>query len=286
MRRGLEEWSLNDACHSHQHEAAPGWADWYVGRWENTEKDVLFKKQVWGPHGGASQGSRDSKSRWLESFTRDFFQANRSKGSGPACLSAPSLVSNISFKPLSPPKTSTTPPSSHQETSLPTAQKIEVFRPELPPLPAPEQGLQAVSPCAGGGGLLRGPHPLAEATSAPGQALCMPQPPASPPPASPFQLPSSSALTQAQVSSKMGKPPSEFPLSYLPKKLELAFLSQPNLPTHPSRPTSRSGVIIPTGLWSSQSTRSSAHSGLAHTPTKHPMMLSPRAQGLLGHLSQ
>ena len=196
------------------------------------------------------------------------------------------LVSNISFKPLSPPKTSTTPPSSHQETSLPTAQKIEVFRPELPPLPAPEQGLQAVSPCAGGGGLLRGPHPLAEATSAPGQALCMPQPPASPPPASPFQLPSSSALTQAQVSSKMGKPPSEFPLSYLPKKLELAFLSQPNLPTHPTRPTSRSGVIIPTGLWSSQSTRSSAHSGLAHTPTKHPMMLSPRAQGLLGHLSQ
>ena len=95
MRRGLEEWSLNDACHSHQHEAAPGWADWYVGRWENTEKDVLFKKQVWGPHGGASQGSRDSKSRWLESFTRDFFQANRSKGSGPACLSAPSCFQHL-----------------------------------------------------------------------------------------------------------------------------------------------------------------------------------------------
>lgn len=58
MRRGLEEWSLNDARHSHQHEAAPGWADRYVGRWENAEKDVLFKKQVWGPHGGASQSSR------------------------------------------------------------------------------------------------------------------------------------------------------------------------------------------------------------------------------------
>lgn len=165
MRRGLEEWSLNDARHSHQHEAAPGWADRYVGRWENAE-DILLKKQVWGPRGGASQGSRDSKSRWRESFTGDFFQANRSQGSGPACLSAPSLVSNISFKPLSPPQTSTTPPSSHQETSLPTAQKTEVFRPELPLLPATEQGLQALSPCAGGGGLLRGPQPLTEVTSA------------------------------------------------------------------------------------------------------------------------
>lgn len=108
----------------------------------------------------------DSKSRWRESFTRGFFQASRSQGSGPACLSAPSLVSNVSST-----QTSTTPPSSHQETSLPTAQKIEVFRPELPPLPATEQGLQALSPCAGGGGLLRGPHPLAGVTSAPGQAL-------------------------------------------------------------------------------------------------------------------
>lgn len=42
MRRWVEDWSLNDAPRSHQHEAAPGWADRYVGRRENAKKDFFF----------------------------------------------------------------------------------------------------------------------------------------------------------------------------------------------------------------------------------------------------
>lgn len=46
MRRWVEDWSLNDAPRSHQHEAAPGWADRYVGRRENAKKDFFFPPQI------------------------------------------------------------------------------------------------------------------------------------------------------------------------------------------------------------------------------------------------
>lgn len=65
-------------------------------------------------------------------------------------LSFPTSVSSLS--PLHRPRSHL--PPSHQETSLPTAQKTNVFRPEPPPLPATEQSsvLHALSPCVGWGG--------------------------------------------------------------------------------------------------------------------------------------
>lgn len=256
------------------------------GRRENAKKDFFFPPpNSYGILTEAPHKVLEIQNHvGLSIFTRDFFQENRSQGSGPACLSAHSRFQHLFQASLLSTDldhiSSISPgnfPSLHRKQTSSDQSHLHFL-----PLSRALSCMLCPPVWVGVGGLLRGPHP-AEAAPAPGSVM-----PCTPASSLPQPLPSSCLLSwhsQKHRSLLRGKPPSKFPLSHLPKKLELAFLSQPNLLT-PPHPASCSGVTIPTGLWSSRSIQSSAHlAWLTPLPSFHAALTQGPGTSS-GHLSQ